>query len=445
MKAFLRLRRPPRWKQRVLPFIAKSEARWRCFKRTIVVATTLVVSTILEVSPQGRYVVASLASEARRAARYSVGLPTPRSEIDEGWRRFRLLGIDGARRALESAFAQESPARQRLLKYAGLDPQHGVLRWGNFDRTLLLPSTVFEADDTGRSYRLRPLLRSVWLRNVTVVGAPLMFFLVPDGPGLQAAAEGTQAILVEGSQQTTNSWGLRGPEPDLDAPLRGIVLGDSFMQGLFLADDETPPECLRHRLETRLRSRVSILNTGHLGYSPEQYYFSLLAFLKRFRPHFVVVSVFVNDFGDTAEALLGNADWEESDYWLNQIAALCRRRGLTYLFVPVPLATQIQNRRASSFYPGMLSRELETNGLHYLNPIEAFVDAQLFLMNHRERDALEPHRCELFNDHISDGHFSALGSSLWGRRVADRLTELLERDRVISVGHPAADNRGVPR
>ncbi len=78
-----------------------------------------------------------------------------------------------------------------------------------------------------------------------------MFFLVPDGPGLADAIRGTPAMPVETSRQTTNSWGLRGPEPELDAPLRGIVLGDSFMQGMFIGDDETPPECLRRYLQGR--------------------------------------------------------------------------------------------------------------------------------------------------------------------------------------------------
>ena len=129
-----------------------------------------------------------------------------------------------------------------------------------------------------------------------------MFFLVPDGPGLTEAIRGTGAIPVEKSRQSTNSWGLRGPEPDLDAPLRGIVLGDSFMQGMFIGDDDTPPECLRRDLEERLKTRVSILNTGHLGYSPEQYYFSLVEYADRFHPHFVVVSVFINDFaGEMSE------------------------------------------------------------------------------------------------------------------------------------------------
>ena len=65
------------------------------------------------------------------------------------------------------------------------------------------------------------------------------------------------------------------------------------------------------------------MNTGVLGYSPEQYYYSLIAFADRFRPHFVIVSVFVNDFNhNLSEALSrGVGDWEEGKYWLDKIVA----------------------------------------------------------------------------------------------------------------------------
>ena len=53
--------------------------------------------------------------------------------------------------------------------------------------------------------------------------------------------------------------------------------------------------------KARLKTRVSIVNAGVLGYSPEQYYYSLVAFADRFRPQFVVVSVFANDFGEASE------------------------------------------------------------------------------------------------------------------------------------------------
>ena len=136
------------------------------------------------------------------------------------------------------------------MRHVGMDPEHGLLRWGNYNWILLLSSKVFEADDTGRSYRFRP--------NVAIDLAAGNWR--PDGhagvlPGAgrirawPRQSAGRRPIRIESSRQTTNSWGLRGPEPEPDAPMRGIVLGDSYMQGMFIGDDETPPECLRRYLQ----------------------------------------------------------------------------------------------------------------------------------------------------------------------------------------------------
>ena len=110
----------------------------------------------------------------------------------------------------------------------------------------------------------------------------------------------------------------------LDAPLRGIVLGDSFMQGMFIGDDDTPPECLRRDLEGQPEDQGLDPEHGHLGYSPEQYYYSLVEFADRFRPHFVVVSVFGNDFGEAERGRgTGKGDWDEGKYWLDKIIQHC--------------------------------------------------------------------------------------------------------------------------
>ena len=159
---------------------------------------------------------------------------------------------------LRSTYAEYDPPMRRLLDYAGLDPDHALLRWGNFDRTLYLPSTVFEPDDTGRSYRFRPDTRSIWVRNLKLKGGILAYFPIPVGPRLAEVVEGTGALVVETSVQTTNSWGLRGPEPDTAAPLRGIVLGDSYMQGLFVArrpDPQRVPEARARRPGSGVRDR----------------------------------------------------------------------------------------------------------------------------------------------------------------------------------------------
>ena len=333
------------------------------------------------------------------------------------------------------------PAIQKLMRYAGMDPENGLLRWGNHYQTLLLPSTVFAADDTGRSYRLRPHIESVWLRNITPDPHMFMFFLVPDGPGLKEAMRGTTAIRVEESRQTTNSWGLRGPEPDLKAPLRGLVLGDSFMQGLFVGDDNTPPECLRRDLEIRLNTRTSILNTGHLGYSPEQYYYSLEAFAERFQPHFVVVSFFANDFGYLYDALSGQGDWEEARYWLDAIARHCRARNWPCLFVAVPERGLVQGFRNAGNYPGKLTNILDVSGPTVFNPIEAFVDKNLDVLLAGARRGQRPNNSLLFNDQYYDGHFSARGSEVWASAVGERVGLVLKRDHV--VGDHRASSRKI--
>ena len=417
MNRIIRWRRPLTARQRRFEFLERSLRRQRRFKLGILLATALIMGLILLMVPRGRYLAAALGSRARQAGRQALGLPTPRAEIDAGWERFRLQGLAESRRALVDVYNQAEPAYQKLMRYAGLDPEHGLLRWGNFDRTLLLPSTVFESDDTGRSYRFRACTDSIWVRNITIKSGVLMFFQVPDGPGLAEAIRGTGGVPVETSRQTTNSWGLRGLEPDLTAPYRGIVLGDSYMQGMFIGDHETPPECLRRFLEKQLGDKVSILNTGHLGYSCEQYYYSLEAFLGRFRPNFVVVSVFANDFGDIWEVLKGKGDWNEGKYWLDKITDLCRARDLPHLFVPIPFEPQMLGRRRAGFYPGTISNILEVNSLMLLDPTDEFINAHLELLLAGERVGRRPTGCPLFNIEIADGHFSGLGSEVWASSV----------------------------
>ncbi len=426
-----RLKRVVPFRQGTFSFVERSRRRERWFKLAIVATTLVVVAALIAAAPRGRYLVVSLADRSRRLAWQAVGVPPDRSEIDAEWARYRQQGIVDSLREFQKVFAEIDPPLQRLMKYAGNDPVTGILRWGNFSQTLLLPSTVFLPDDTGRSYRLRPNTRSVWLRNLTIQRIPLTFFLVPDGPDLGEAMRGTTAVRVEGSVQTTNSWGLRGPEPDPSAPLRGIVLGDSFMQGLFIGDDQTPPECLRRYLQKQLKISVSVLNTGHLGYSPEQEYYTLLEYAERFHPQFVVLSLFANDFGGVFEVAAGKGgDWPEGKYWLGQITQFCRTKGLICLTVPAPWVNQLEGQRKAGFYPGMISNILESTGQSYLDPFEDFATELLRLTTQLRREGKPTSPNPLFNGSLGDGHFSPLGCDVWARAVAKRLGLLLGDERI---------------
>lgn len=421
-----------RCRQARFAFVERSSRRERWFQRSIVAATSLAIAAMLALSPWGRYAAATAAALAWQTGRSALGLPRPRSDIDEAWTRYRRLGVEASRRGLERVYAEADPAMQRLYRYAGLDPAHGLARWGNYDQTLLLSATVFERDDAGRSYRFRPRTRSVWLMNTPQHEALAIFYLVPDGPELAEAMRGTPAVVVPTSRQTTNSWGLRGPEPEPDAPLRGLVLGDSYMQGMLIGDDETPPECLRRYLAAERQTRVSILNTGVLGYSPEQYYYSLAAFADRFRPHFLVVSLFTNDFGDLhGVPTAGAGDWLEGKYWLDRIADFCRVRDCPFVFVPVPYVPGMLGKRRIGHYPGAIMNVLDINGTNFVDVDDAFIDEHLDRMIAGLERGKRPQGCVLFNGAIGDGHFSALGSEVWARRVGGRIIRLLDAHRAL--------------
>ena len=216
---------------------------------------------------------------------------------------------------------------------------------------------------------------------------------------------------------------MRGPEPDTRAAFRGIALGDSYMQGLFVGDDRTPTECLKRDLTQRFGTPVEILNTGHLGYSPEQYYYSLVEYAERFSPQFVVVSIFANDFaGDWKEVLEGRAgDWQEGKFWLVRIRQFCAARGVACLFVPAPWVNQLDGPQRAGFYPGAVSNILETNGFEYLDPLNEFANTLLALSIEGLRRGEPILGDPLFNGRIGDGHFSAQGCAVWAEVVGRRL------------------------
>lgn len=423
-------RRSRRLDQRRFAFLERAIRRERWFKRAIVLATVLVVLVLLRSLASGRYLVAKVETTTGRMAHRALGFNMSRDQINEEWRQFRQLGIETTRPKVEAFYAHCDPAVQRLMRYVGMDPEHGLLRWGNHDWTLLFSSKVFEADER-RSYKFRPNMRSIWLKHMAFIAGTPAFYLVPDEPGLADACRGTDATPVEFSRQTTNSWGLRGLEPDPKAPLRGIVLGDSYMQGMFIGDEQTPPECLRRYLERELATRVSVLNTGVLGYSPEQYYYTLLEFADRFRPQFVVVSVFANDAGSEGDAAsAGTGDWYEAEYWLDRIVHHCRDRHCTCLITAAPFEFCIFAGRNSGNYPGQLVNKLRIASQMFLDPMDDFLNAHLKAGVEAMRKGREPEHCTLFNDAIDDSHFSPAGSEVWAESVGRRLLLLMEHEEL---------------
>jgi hypothetical protein len=205
------------------------------------------------------------------------------------------------------------------------------------------------------------------------------------------------------------------------------------MQGSLVGDADTPPAKLECYLSLALKARVSVLNTGHLGYSPEQYEQTLRELGERFRPHYVIVSIYHNDFGDMSDP----ANWAEGEYWLDRIVELCMHRGWQSVFVPAADEAALFGPRNFEPFQSQLSRIIKISSARYVDTIAPFTDVLLRLRNDAAR-AREPVRNPLFNLHLmGDGHYSPLGADLWARVVARRV--LLLWDQLALSGMPSPE------
>lgn len=413
--------------QRVFSFRERSRRRERAFKTGIFAATVVAVIAIIAGSQTGRYGALVATNRVRWGVRSLLGLEPPREEIEEERQRQRWIGVDRTKAALAATAAEDGPRVQQMLKGAQMDPDTALIRWGNFDGTLVLSSGVFEPDDFGRSYRFKPGVRSVWFIGVSLRGA-LCQFQVPDTTEARDAVGSLGAALVRESVQVTNSWGFRGPEPDTKAPLRGIVLGDSVIQGVLVGDDQTPPACLERELARKTGLRASVLNAGVLGYSTEQYYYTLERFGERMATQFVIVGLCGNDFGNWSDP----ADWKEACYWLERILHFCRARRIACLFVPWPGEDALLAIRDESIYPGQVTHYMRMGGVNYFYPIEGFTNEDLRLREAWEKAGKPSNVSPLYNRRLmGDNHLSPLGCELWGRLVAERLCPILVRSDVL--------------
>jgi hypothetical protein len=97
----------------------------------------------------------------------------------------------------------------------------------------------------------------------------------------------------------TNSLGLRGPEVAPRKPAgtrRVIVVGDSYVFGQGVDDDQTMPARLSRRLNDRGPGRYEVVNLGVNSYSTDQELILLEELGPRLEPDIVVLFVCDNDF-----------------------------------------------------------------------------------------------------------------------------------------------------
>jgi len=72
-----------------------------------------------------------------------------------------------------------------------------------------------------------------------------------------------------------NSYGLRDEEPNSNAELKILVLGDSFTWGYGVEHNETYTELMQNQLTKQRKQSIDVINAGATSYSPALQYLYL--------------------------------------------------------------------------------------------------------------------------------------------------------------------------
>lgn len=95
---------------------------------------------------------------------------------------------------------------------------------------------------------------------------------------------------------TSNSLGLRSPEPRDTSDIRIVCVGDSDTFGQGVNGDETFPFYLERYLSENTRKDFEVINAGISGWSTAQEYIFIRGYLEQLHPDILILQVNSNDF-----------------------------------------------------------------------------------------------------------------------------------------------------
>ena len=263
-------------RQRLIPSLEIARRREHWFKGSILVLTVVTVLGLLAGLPVSRSGAVALALRLKGMARVALGLGPSRAEIDADTHARRAKDIARTREIYRGFFTNEaSPDLQRILRAARMAPEDVLLRWANVDWTMLFSPLVFQADDCGRAYRMRPRTRSFWLVNHTLTRGLTSFFFLPDTLKSEPRWPRRGPRSCPSRTRRPTPGAAAAAEPDLDAALRSWCSATRSCKVSSSRTTRPLPSSLRRFLATNWGQPVSVLNTGHIGYSPEQCYHTL--------------------------------------------------------------------------------------------------------------------------------------------------------------------------
>lgn len=176
-----------------------------------------------------------------------------------------------------------------------------------------------------------------------------------------------------------NSLGLRGPERPFakqESTRRVVVLGDSFVAGYGVADEDVFTARLEHSLNDSGPPRTEVINVGRTGSSTIREYDLYQMIGRRFQPDFVVLAYFL---GNDLREIVEEHDQKELRHWhprgfVRRLAyGLCPNVYLELAMLKQAAAVNRKNApRTEEEILAVLRRECVQRGANYEEGLAAY-------------------------------------------------------------------------
>jgi len=328
---------------------------------------------------------------------------------------YRLLG--GVRHArFVWAYLFDPKVRRLARALRESEPRTDLFKtmWDTNAGALLSRRMFREVEMDGRQkYGYKPNLQklSFW----TGAHGLIWRMQTEDTPSLRAAVGdlGSELLLTA----SYDVHGFRRVDPDLaiDCQVRALFLGDSFTDGLWVADTDTFANRYARVAREGSGVRVCSVNAGVNGYGSFEERFVLEhEYEHAGRPSVVFVMYFPNDVDQDYDAVVTGTlpdldrSWRES---LDEIRRMQRFAGAhqaTLVLAAIPTVDQVIGRRPQTHYQVVLRGFAAAEGIRFVNLIDGFL----------ARGARELYLRD-------DPHFTPLGHRVTAELLFDATKDLL--------------------
>jgi hypothetical protein len=202
-------------------------------------------------------------------------------------------------------------------------------------------------------------------------------FEMVDSPSLRRTIDELHAVKIYTASY--DGFGFRRVDAELmdHCDVRVLFLGDSFTDGVYVADHDTAVNRYGHIARERSRIAVCPINTGVDGYGTLEEAFVLTHYFERLdRPPVAIVMHFPNDVDGNANAVVDGSmadasrEWTDNLAYLKRIVDFGRQHATKVVVVAIPLARQSKDPSTRKNYQDVLRGFCEREGVRFVDLLD---------------------------------------------------------------------------